>query len=55
MDPPYLNAQISDSSYSEEDIKYPQVLLEDEQKAYCFMEKNGQDVKVKYPDQFYAK
>ena len=55
VEPPYLNAQISDFSYSEEDIQYPQVLLEAVHKAYCSMAKNGQDAKVKHTAQFYAK
>ena len=55
VDPPYLNTQISDSSYLEEDIQSHQVLLEAVQKAYCSMAKNGQDAKVKHPAQLYAK
>ena len=55
MDPHYLNAQISDLSYSEEDIQSPQVLLEDDHKSYCSIAKNGQDVKVKNAFQLYAK
>ena len=55
VDPPYLNIQIIDPSYLEEDTQYPQILLEDVHISYRSMEKNGQDVKVKYPDQFYAK
>ena len=55
VDPPYLNIQIIDPSYLEEDTQYPQILLEDLHISYRSMEKNGQDVKVKHPDQFYAK
>ena len=39
----------------EEGVKYPQNLLKDKHKVYCFMEKNEQDAKVKHSSQFYAK
>ena len=50
-----LTSKISDLSYSEEEIKYLQVLLKAEHKAYRYMANNGQDAKVKYPFQLYAK
>ena len=55
VDPPYLNIQMSDSSYLEEDTQYPQVLLEAVHISYRYMANNGQDAKVKYPIQFYVK
>ena len=55
IDPPYLNAQTSDSSYLEEDAQSPQNLLETKQKVYRYMAKNEQYVKVKHPPHFYAK
>ena len=54
VDTPYLNAQISDSSVSGEDVKSPQNLLEDDHKFYHSMANNEQDVKVKHPYQFYS-
>ena len=55
MDPPYLNSQISDYSDLEEDVQYPQNLLEAEHKVYRYMAKNEQDTKVKHPSQLYTK
>ena len=54
VDTPYFNSQISYSSDLEEDVQYPQNLIKSKQKVYHSMENNEQDVKVKYPYQFYS-
>ena len=50
VDPPSLNAQISDLSYLEEDVQSPQNLVGDKHKVYHSKAKNEQDAKVKHPD-----
>ena len=54
VDPPSLNAQISDLSYLEEDVQYPQNLVGDKHKLYHSKAKNEQDAKVKHLSQFYS-
>ena len=55
VDTPYLYAQISYSSDLEEDLQYPNKLLEAEHKVYCSMANNERDVKIKHPAHLYAK
>ena len=55
MNPPYVDAHISDLSDSEEDVQPPHGSLEAEQKVYFSMEKNEQDSEVKHPSQFCSK
>ena len=50
-----MNAQISDSSDSEEDVQYPYNSLKADHKVYLSMENNEQYERVKYPSQFYRK
>ena len=38
--PPYPKAHIGDSSYSEDDVQYPQCLIEAEHKVYRSMANN---------------
>ena len=52
---PYLNAQISDSSDSEEYVKSTHNLLEADHKVYFSMSNNEQDMKFKHPSQFHEK
>ena len=49
---PYLNAQISQTSFSEEDVQSSQNLLKAYHTFYCSIVKNEQDEKVKHLDQF---
>ena len=55
MNPPYVDAHISDLSDSEEDVQPPHGSLEAEQKVYFSMAKNEQDSEVKHPSQFCSK
>ena len=54
VDPPYLNAQISDLGDLEDDVQSSHNLLKAEKRVYHSMAKNEQDAKVKHLSQFYT-
>ena len=53
--PPYLNTQIIDTSYSEEDVQSPHNLIESDHKLHHSMANNEQYAKFKHRAQFYSK